>query len=248
MRPVTFCMPSHSEIAERIKSEQSVLKHRLYSCPWTSQTYRSVCRMTMWVMSPQWHARAHLNSPGGLGGAGGGRMVADGGGGGGSGRGADQVCWNHKWLGSRRDGEETALRICQRTRGAAAKQQFSHVSLIKLVDIWKEMEERHREREREKEMKGRERKQQSRGCRHHRTDWCGCHGATRWGWADCNIDSGTFVLPRADLHFDICFFILDVGSFDFFYESKQHFREIWFQAPRLQIPKCGFRHQRLHSF
>lgn len=30
------------------------------------------------------------------------------------------------------------------SRGAAAKLQFSHVSLIKLVDVWKEMEERRR--------------------------------------------------------------------------------------------------------
>lgn len=40
----------------------------------------------------------------------------------------------------RRDGVEDL----SGSRGAAAKQQFSHVSLIKLVDIWKEMEERQR--------------------------------------------------------------------------------------------------------
>lgn len=53
------------------------------------------------------------------------------------------------------------------SRGAAAKQQFSHVSLIKLVDIWKEMEERQRKGGRDE---GQERKLQSRGCRHHTTD------------------------------------------------------------------------------
>lgn len=40
MRPVTFCMLSHLEISERIKSEVSILKHpTLYSHPRRSQTY-----------------------------------------------------------------------------------------------------------------------------------------------------------------------------------------------------------------
>ena len=39
--------------------------------------------------------------------------------------------------------KETEPRICQR-----AEQQFSHVSLIKLVDMWKELEERKRRRRR----------------------------------------------------------------------------------------------------
>lgn len=39
LRPVTSRMPFHSEIAERINSEVSVLKRQLYSRPWTSQTY-----------------------------------------------------------------------------------------------------------------------------------------------------------------------------------------------------------------
>lgn len=63
---------------------------------------------------------------------------------------ADQAFWNHKWLGSRREEEEEEMvEDLSGRRGAAAKQQFSHVSLIKLVDIWKEMEERQRKRGRD---------------------------------------------------------------------------------------------------
>lgn len=99
----------------------------------------SLCCMTVWVMSPQWHTRALRSSPGGFQKWGGWSgwcwwhswWVAD------------QVCWNHKWLGSKKK-ETRRVEDLSESRWAAAKQQFSHVSLIKLVDIWKEMEERQR--------------------------------------------------------------------------------------------------------
>lgn len=91
----------------------------------------SLCRMTVWVMSPQWHARALPSSPGGFDRR---RVVVV--------------------VGSRSSVFESQVTGEQKRRdwvedlseswGAAAKQQFSHVSLIKLVDLRKEMEERPR--------------------------------------------------------------------------------------------------------
>lgn len=98
----------------------------------------------------------------------------------------------------RRDGVEDL----SESRGAAAKQQFSHVSLIKLVDMRKEMEER------QTEMKG------SRGCRRlGRLIDAVTTEQPGEGEPPDSIDSET---PA--LHFDIqrlqCFLILDMASFD----------------------------------
>lgn len=131
----------------------------------------SLCRM--WVMSPLWDEKALPGSPGGV------REV---GGGGGVGA-TDQACWNHKWLGRRREKKRQG----EGSFKAAAKRQFSLVSLIKLVDTWKDME--GRQREREGGQRGGDEGQWG-SCRAQCVDITGLIDAEPPGEGDFNIDSG----------------------------------------------------------
>lgn len=54
--------------------------------------------------------------------------------------------------------------------------------------------------EKEEEMKGAGKLLELECCWHQRTDWCRCHGATRWAWRDCTINPRISVLSRAAFH------------------------------------------------
>lgn len=182
LRPVTSRMPFHSEIAERINSEVSVLKRQLYSRPWTSQTYLlcaawlcESCHLTD-MAEPSPAPQEALTGAGLPGGGGGGEQIK---------RAGITSDWGAK------EKETRGWRICQ---GAEERQPNSSFPTSAWSNLLTSGRRWKTDREGEEEMKGRGRKLQSRGCRHQRADWC---RATRWGWADCNIDSGMSVLPRA---------------------------------------------------